>query len=107
MPYRFDRLDPSKTAMIVVDMQNDFVADGANCSRQQAAAWCPSWRRRSRSAASAVSGSSIPLMCIVRDGCDMGLYDDLYPPIADGSCAGRRLARLEIYTELYRRPAST
>ena len=29
MPYRVDALDPKKTAMIVVDMQNDFVAEGA------------------------------------------------------------------------------
>jgi biuret amidohydrolase len=28
MPYAFDRIDPSKTAMIVVDMQDDFVAGG-------------------------------------------------------------------------------
>jgi len=36
MPYRFDRIDPSTTAMIVVDMQNDFVADGAMLQSKQA-----------------------------------------------------------------------
>ena len=28
MPYQLDQIDPTKTAMIVVDMQNDFVAEG-------------------------------------------------------------------------------
>ena len=38
MPYVFDRIDPSRTAMIVVDMQNDFVADGALLQSKQALA---------------------------------------------------------------------
>jgi hypothetical protein len=29
MPYRIDNIDPKTTVMIVVDMQNDFVAQGA------------------------------------------------------------------------------
>ena len=41
MPYRADQIDPSKTAMIVVDMQNDFVAEGAALRSAQAAAMVP------------------------------------------------------------------
>jgi biuret amidohydrolase len=29
MPYHLDQIDPAKTVMIVVDMQNDFVSKGA------------------------------------------------------------------------------
>lgn len=29
MPYKVDRIEPAKTALIVVDMENDFVAVGA------------------------------------------------------------------------------
>jgi ureidoacrylate peracid hydrolase len=29
MPYNVESIDPMKTALIVVDMQNDFVAPGA------------------------------------------------------------------------------
>jgi biuret amidohydrolase len=29
MMYRVERIDPSKTTLIVVDMENDFVAPGA------------------------------------------------------------------------------
>ena len=41
MPYRVESVDPSKTAMIVVDMQNDFVAEGAKLRSAQAAAMVP------------------------------------------------------------------
>ncbi len=50
MPYQVDKIDPSKTVMIVVDMQNDFVAEGAMLRSAQAAAMVPklaqtrSWR---------------------------------------------------------------
>ena len=29
MPHQVDRMDPARTALIVVDMENDFVAPGA------------------------------------------------------------------------------
>ena len=38
MPYRVEQIEPSKTVMIVVDMQNDFVAEGAALRSAQAAA---------------------------------------------------------------------
>ena len=41
MPYRFDRIDPTRTAMIVIDMENDFVADGAKLQSKQAHAMVP------------------------------------------------------------------
>ena len=41
MPYQLDHIDPSKTAMIVVDMQNDFVAEGAKLRSAAAAAMVP------------------------------------------------------------------
>ena len=30
MPYKVDGIDPRRTAMIVVDMENDFIAPGAD-----------------------------------------------------------------------------
>lgn len=41
MPYQLDHIDPTKTVMIVVDMQNDFVADGAKLRSAAAAAMVP------------------------------------------------------------------
>ena len=41
MPYQLDQIDPNKTVMIVVDMQNDFVAEGAKLRSASAAAMVP------------------------------------------------------------------
>jgi len=41
MPYQLDQIDPNKTVMIVVDMQNDFVAQGAKLRSASAAAMVP------------------------------------------------------------------
>jgi ureidoacrylate peracid hydrolase len=41
---RIDKIDPSRTVMIVVDMQNDFVAEGAPIETPAARATVP--RRR-------------------------------------------------------------
>ena len=41
MPYQLDHIDPTKTAMIVVNMQNDFVAEGAKLRSLAAAAMVP------------------------------------------------------------------
>ena len=41
MPYKVESIDPAKTAMIVVDMQNDFVAEGAPMETPAARAMVP------------------------------------------------------------------
>jgi nicotinamidase-related amidase len=46
-----DTIDPVKTAMIVVDMQNNFVASGAPIEYRLPAPWCRSSRKPSRYAA--------------------------------------------------------
>lgn len=83
MPYQCDTIDPAKTVMIVVDMQNDFVAEGAMLRSAQAAAMVPKLAAtlnfcRER-------GIRIIYTAHVhrKDGSDMGMYDDLYPPIAN------------------------
>ena len=38
MPYTFDSIDAATTAVIVVDMENDFVAEGAALQSKQALA---------------------------------------------------------------------
>ncbi len=82
MPYQCNEIDPKRTAMIVVDMQNDFVAEGAMLRSTQAAAMVP--RLADTLAFCRAQGIKVIYTAHVhrRDGCDMGLYDDLYPPIA-------------------------
>ena len=41
MPYQVEQIDPTKTVIIVVDMQNDFVADGSKLRSAAAAAMVP------------------------------------------------------------------
>jgi len=100
MPYHIDTLDPRKTAMIVVDMQNDFVAEGAALRSAQAAAMVP--RLAATLAFCRERGIRIIYTAHVhrRDGSDMGLYDDLYSPVADRSCLVDGTPGVEIFPDL-------
>jgi len=100
MPYRFDRIDPSKTAMIVVDMQNDFVADGAMLQSKQAHAMVPKLAATLRFCRE--QGIRVIYTAHVhrKDGCDMGLYDDLYSPIPDRLSLVDGTEGVEIYRDL-------
>ncbi|MGH3585343.1 MAG: cysteine hydrolase family protein [Pseudonocardia sp.] len=85
MPYTIDRIDPARTAMIVVDMQNDFVADGAALQSKQALAMVS--ELADTLSFCRTHGIKVVYTAHVHreDGSDMGLYDDLYPPIAERS----------------------
>lgn len=82
MPYRVDTLDPRKTAMIIVDMQNDFVAPGAPMETTAARAMVPNLAAALRFCRDVGIRVIYTAHVHRRDGCDMGLYDDLWPPIA-------------------------
>jgi nicotinamidase-related amidase len=100
MPYRFDSIDPKTTAMVVVDMQNDFVADGAKLQSRQAKQMVPKLAATLRFCRE-VGVRVIYTTHVHRpDGCDMGLYDDLYPPIADRSALVDGSPGIEIYPDL-------
>ncbi|HEY4418403.1 MAG TPA: cysteine hydrolase [Pseudonocardia sp.] len=83
MSYTIDRIDPFRTAMIVVDMQNDFVADGAPLQSEQASAMLGELSDTLDFCRT--SGIKVIYTAHVHrsDGSDMGLYDDLHPPIAE------------------------
>jgi ureidoacrylate peracid hydrolase len=86
--------------MIVVDMQNDFIADGARLRSAQAAAMVPKLAQTLKFCRE--KGIRVVYTAHVhrRDGCDMGLYDDLYPPIADRSCLVDGTPGVEIFADL-------
>jgi ureidoacrylate peracid hydrolase len=100
MPYRVERIDPTKTVMIVVDMQNDFVAEGAKLRSAQAAAMVPKLAATLKFCRD--KGIKIVYTAHVhrRDGCDMGLYDDLYAPVADRSSLVDGSPGAEIFSAL-------
>ena len=77
---QIDRIDPTKTAMIVVDMQNDFVAQGAPMETPAARAMVP----KLAEALKICRGHGIKVIYTThvhrRDGCDTGLFN-MHPPI--------------------------
>src|SRR5947209_19765153 len=79
---KIDRIHPTRTAMIVVDMQNDFVAQGAAMETPAARAMVPRVSESLRICRE--TGIRVIYTAHVhrRDGCDMGLFDDMHPPIA-------------------------
>src|SRR5438046_3442366 len=95
-----DVIDPKKTAMIVVDMQNDFVASGAAMETPAARAVVPKLANALKICRDA--GIKVIYTAHVdrRDGCDMGLFDDMHPPIAnrEGLVDGR--PGVDIYSDL-------
>ncbi len=97
-------IDPTKTAMIVVDMQNDFVAAGAAMETPAARAMVPRLAEALRSCRAAQIRVIYTAHVHRRDGCDMGLFDDLHPPIATRAALVDGTAGVEIYPELM--PAS-
>src|SRR5437762_4503393 len=97
---QIDVIDPKKTAMIVVDMQNDFVASGAALETPAARAVVPKLADALKICRDA--GIKVIYTAHVhrRDGCDMGLFDDLHPPIANRAALVDGTPGVDIYPEL-------
>jgi nicotinamidase-related amidase len=97
---RIDVIDPKKTAMIVVDMQNDFVAVGAPIEAPAARAAVPKIAEALSICRSAQIRVIYTAQVHRRDGCDMGLFDDIYPPVADRTALVDDTPGVDIYPEL-------
>ncbi|MEW5422750.1 cysteine hydrolase family protein [Amorphus sp. 3PC139-8] len=104
MPYVCETIEPTKTAMIVVDMQNDFVAEGALLQSTQAAAMVP--KLADTLDFCREKGIRVLYTAHVhrRDGCDMGLYDDLYSPVAERASLIDETEGTEIFPQLAPKP---
>ncbi len=93
-------IDPARTAMIVVDMQNDFVAAGAPMETPAARAMVPRLAEALRLCRDAGVRVIYTAHVHRRDGCDMGLFDDLHPPIAARAGLVDGTPGVEIYPDL-------
>jgi ureidoacrylate peracid hydrolase len=82
MPYQVQRIEPGKTAMIVVDMENDFIARGAPMETPAGQKLLPTLARALDFCREVGIRVIYTTHAHRRDGCDMGLFDDLWPPIA-------------------------
>jgi nicotinamidase-related amidase len=97
---QIDVIDPKKTAMIVVDMQNDFVASGAAMETPAARAVVPKLAEALKICRDA--GLKVIYTAHVhrRDGSDMGLFDDMHPPIANREALVDGTPGVDIYSDL-------
>ena len=95
-----DVIDPTTTAMIVVDMQNDFVVPGAALETPAAREMVPKLAEALRICRDA--GIKVIYTAHVhrRDGCDMGRFRDLHPAIANREVLVDGTPGVEIYPEL-------
>ena len=78
---RVDAIDPTTTAMIVVDMQNDFVAVGAPMETPAARAMVPKLVEAPKMCRDAGIRVIYTAHVHRRDGCDMRLFN-MHPPVA-------------------------
>lgn len=100
MPYKVREINPSKTALIIVDMENDFVAEGAPLRAKMAPVVVPPLKRALAHARRTRMHVIFTTHAHRRDGCDMGVYGSLWPPIVErvGLVDGEE--GVEIYKEL-------
>lgn len=97
---QINEIDPARTAMIVVDMQNDFVAPGAAMETPAARAIVPKLAETLK--ACRETGTRVIYTAHVhrRDGSDMGLFDDMHPPIAARAALVDGTPGVDIYPDL-------
>lgn len=100
MGYTISSIYPATTAVIVVDMENDFVEAGAPMESKQARSAVSNIRRTIEFARETGMKVIYTTHTHRSDGCDMGRFGNLYPPIEsrEGLVDGTR--GIEIYAEL-------
>jgi hypothetical protein len=103
---QIDVIDPNRTAMIVVDMQNDFVATGAAMETPAARAVVPKLAEALNICREAQIKVIYTAHVHRRDGCDMGLFDDMHPPIANRAALVDGTPGVDIYLGWRRHPAN-
>ena len=94
-----DRIEPAKTAMIVVDMQNDFVAPGGGLETPAARAMVPRLVEALQLCRSAGIKVIYTTHAHRRDGSDMGLFA-MHQPIAARTATVDGTWGIEIYPEV-------
>lgn len=100
MGYKVEHINPRHTAVIVVDMENDFVEASSPMSSAQARAVIPNMQRVLRIARNTGMKVIFTTHAHRKDGSDRGRFSDLYPPIGCGQSLVRKSRGAEIYPDL-------
>jgi ureidoacrylate peracid hydrolase len=100
MAMQIDQFDPETTAVIVIDMQNDFVASGAPMETPMGRELLPALTKLLGHARK--SGMTVIYTTHAHraNGCDMGLFAEIYPPIADRIGLIDETHGIEIYPDV-------
>lgn len=97
---QINEIDPARTAMIVVDMQNDFVATGAPMETPAARAMVPKLAQSLKVCRDVGIRVIYTAHVHRRDGCDMGLFDDMHPLIANRTALVDGTPGVNVFSEL-------
>jgi biuret amidohydrolase len=100
MPYKVNAINLTKTALIIVDMENDFVAEGAPLRATMAPAVVPPLQRALAHARQTEMRVIFTTHAHRHDGCDMGVYGSLWPPLVEHVALVDGDQGIEIYDEL-------
>lgn len=100
MAIQIDQINPSSTAVIVIDMQNDFIAPGAPLETPMGMELMP--RLQILLGHARQTGMEVIFTAHAhrRNGCDMGLFGEIYPPIQNQVGLVDETAGVDIYPEV-------
>ncbi|HEY9281561.1 MAG TPA: isochorismatase family cysteine hydrolase [Eoetvoesiella sp.] len=100
MALNIDSIDPKKTALLVIDMQNDFVETGAPLETPMALEMLP--RLMDLLGFCRNAGISVIYTRHVHrpDGSDMGLFREIYPGLGEGKALIDGQRGSELYAEV-------
>lgn len=100
MPYKVSAINPAKTALIIVDMENDFVAEGAPLWTTMAPAVIPPLQRALAHARRTGMRVIFTTHAHRRDGSDMGVFGQSKAPIVERMALVDGEKGIEIYDAL-------
>ncbi|MGG3885839.1 cysteine hydrolase family protein [Brevibacillus panacihumi] len=100
MGMRLKQIDPKKTAILVIDMQNDFIAQGAPLETPMGRRILPTLQRLLSFGRE--KGMSVIYTAHVHreDGSDLGRFGDIYPVIAEGAALIDDTPGTEMYPDV-------
>ena len=104
MPYQVSDINPAKCALIVVDMENDFVAPGAPMETPAGRAMLPNLTRAIDFCRHVRAKVIYTTHAHREDGCDAGMFAKLWAPIASKAGLVDGTKGIEIYDEVVPKP---